>query len=222
MPAQPGSKRLLGALLSVLATLWGGNALAETKRTPPAPAGFAKATFAGGCFWCMEPPFDKIDGVISTTSGYVGGKEKGVTYEQVSGGATTHTEAVEIVYDPKKVSYTTLLEIFWKNIDPVRKDQQFCDVGKHYRSGIFFHDAEQKKLAEESKGLLNQGKPYASAKPVGFKGGVVTEVSPATEFWAAEEYHQDYYVKNPVRYRFYRQNCGRDARLEQLWGPTVK
>lgn len=222
MSRHPGSKRLLGALLSVLASFWGGTAAAETKQTPPAPAGLAKATFAGGCFWCMEPPFDKLDGVVSTTSGYIGGKEKGATYEQVSAGATTHTEAVEIVFDPKKISYAKLLEVFWKNIDPTRKDQQFCDVGKQYRTGVFFHDAEQKKLAEESKALLNQGKPYVSAKPVGFKGGVVTEITAATEFWAAEEYHQDYYVKNPVRYSFYRKNCGRDARLEQLWGPAVK
>ena len=191
---------------------------APTQATPPAPAGLAKATFAGGCFWCMEPPFDKLDGVISTTSGYIGGKEKGASYAEVSAGATSHTEAVEIVYDPKKVSYAKLLEIFWKNIDPITKDRQFCDGGKQYRTGIFFHDAEQQKLAESSKALLNEGKPYEAAKPVGFKGGVVTEITKATEFWAAEDYHQDYYLKNPVRYKYYRTSCGRDSRLEQLWG----
>ena len=184
----------------------------------PVPATTARATFAGGCFWCMEPPYDKLPGVISTTSGYIGGKVRNPAYEQVSAGITGHTEAVQVVYDPAKVSYRQLLEVFWKNIDPVAKDRQFCDGGSQYRSGVFWHDEEQKKLAEESKALLNKGLAFGSAKPVGFKGGVVTEITQASEFWAAEEYHQDYYMKNPVRYAYYRHGCGRDSRLKQLWG----
>ncbi len=184
----------------------------------PVPATAAKATFAGGCFWCMEPPYDKLPGVISTTSGYIGGKLRNPTYEQVSAGITGHTEVVQVVYDPAKVSYRQLLEVFWKNIDPVAKDRQFCDGGSQYRSGVFWHDEEQKKLADESKALLNRGLAYGSAKPVGFKGGVVTEITQAAEFWPAEETHQDYYMKNPVRYAYYRHGCGRDNRLKQLWG----
>ena len=184
----------------------------------PVPATAARATFAGGCFWCMEPPYDKLPGVISTTSGYIGGKVRNPTYEQVSAGITGHTEVVQVVYDPAKVSYRQLLEVFWKNIDPVAKDRQFCDGGSQYRSGVFWHDEEQKKFADESKALLNKGLAYGSAKPVGFKGGVVTEITQATEFWPAEEYHQDYYMKNPVRYAYYRHGCGRDNRLKQLWG----
>jgi peptide-methionine (S)-S-oxide reductase len=170
----------------------------------------AKATFAGGCFWCMEGPFDAVDGVISTTSGYIGGKTKNPTYKEVSSGATGHTEAVQVVYDPKKVTYEKLLYVFWRNIDPTTKDQQFCDVGSQYRSGIFYHDDAQKKLAEESKAALAKSKP--------FKGDLVTEITAATEFTAAEEYHQDYYKKNALQYKFYRAGCGRDAKLKQLWG----
>jgi peptide-methionine (S)-S-oxide reductase len=181
-----------------------------------------KAVFAGGCFWCMEPPFDVINGVVSTTSGYIGGKKDSPTYQEVSAGTTGHTEAVEIVYDPAKVSYKQLLEVFWVNIDPVTKDQQFCDAGSQYRSGIFYVNEEQKKLALESKDVLNKGQAYGTAKPVGFSNGVVTEVTQATKFWPAETYHQDYYVKNPIRYKGYRYNCGRDARLKSLWGELVK
>ena len=170
----------------------------------------ARATFAGGCFWCMEPPFDKLPGVISTTSGYIGGQKKNPTYEEVSSGRTGHTEAVQVVYDPKKVNYAKLLEVFWKNIDPTVKDRQFCDHGSQYRTGIFYHDAEQKKLAEQSKAALMKSKP--------FKADIVTPVETATEFYPAEDYHQDYYIKNPVRYKFYRAGCGRDARLAELWG----
>jgi len=168
----------------------------------------ARATFAGGCFWCMEPPFDKLPGVISTTSGYIGGHKANPTYDEVSGGRTGHTEAVEIVYDPSKVSYQKLLEVFWHNVDPLTKDAQFCDHGDQYRTGIFVHDAAQKRLAEASKAQV-QGR---------FKEPVVTEIVDATKFYPAEDYHQDYYVKNPLRYKFYRYNCGRDQRLEQLWG----
>lgn len=174
------------------------------------PVNPAKAIFAGGCFWCMEPPFDKLSGVISTTSGYVGGQKKNPTYEEVSSGFTGHAEAVQILYDPRKVSYQKLLEVFWHNIDPTAKNRQFCDIGSQYRSGIFYLDAQQKRLAEESRAALGKSKP--------FKDAIVTEITAAAEFWPAEEYHQDYYLKNPLRYSYYRTGCGRDARLKQLWG----
>ncbi len=170
----------------------------------------AKATFAGGCFWCMEPPFDKLDGVISTTSGYTGGQKLNPTYEEVSAGRTGHTEAMQIVYDPKKVSYEKLLETFWHNVDPTVKDAQFCDHGNQYRTGIFVHDEQQKLAAENSKVALDKSKP--------FKASLVTEITAATQFYPAEDYHQDYYTKNPIRYKFYRNGCGRDARLKELWG----
>jgi peptide-methionine (S)-S-oxide reductase len=170
----------------------------------------AKATFAGGCFWCMEPPYDKLDGVVSTTSGYIGGRTKNPTYEAVSAGGTGHAEAVEIVFDPAKVSYAKLLDVFWRNIDPTVRNRQFCDVGDQYRSAIFYHDAEQKRLAEASKAALAKSKPFPQP--------IVTEIVPAGVFTAAETYHQDYYVKNPLRYKFYRYSCGRDQRLEELWG----
>jgi peptide-methionine (S)-S-oxide reductase len=175
-----------------------------------ADAALAKATFAGGCFWCMEPPYDKLDGVVSTTSGYIGGRTQNPTYEAVSAGGTGHAEAVEIVYDPAKVSYAKLLDVFWRNIDPTVRNRQFCDVGDQYRSAIFYHDAEQKRLAEASKAALAKSKPFPQP--------IVTEIVPAGVFTAAEAYHQDYYLKNPVRYKFYRYRCGRDQRLEELWG----
>ena len=168
------------------------------------------ATFAGGCFWCMEPPFDKLDGVISTTSGYIGGHQKNPTYKQVSAGSTGHTEAVQIEYDSNKISYDELLKVFWRNIDPTTPDQQFCDRGSQYRSGIFYHDAQQKQLAEASLENIIKTRP--------FDPPVVTEISAATAFYPAEEYHQDYYLKNPLRYKYYRFACGRDSRLEELWG----
>ena len=168
------------------------------------------ATFAGGCFWCMEPPFDKLDGVISTTSGYTGGDKKDPTYKQVSHGGTGHTEAVQIVYDPDRISYPELLDVFWHNIDPTTVDGQFCDWGNQYRSEIFYEDTEQKTLAENSKAALLELKP--------FKEPVVTQITAASTFYPAEDYHQDYYQKNPVRYKFYRYGCGRDKRLEELWG----
>jgi len=170
----------------------------------------AKATFAGGCFWCMEPPYDKLPGVLSTTSGYMGGKTKNPTYESTSSGTTGHAEVVQVEYDPAKVNYATLLEVFWRNIDPTQRDAQFCDSGTQYRSGIFYHNDEQKKLAEASKAVLQKNKP--------FKGEIVTEVTAAPEFYRAEDYHQDYYKKNPTRYKIYRAGCGRDARLQALWG----
>jgi peptide-methionine (S)-S-oxide reductase len=172
----------------------------------------AKATFAGGCFWCMEPPFDALDGVVSTTSGYTGGHTANPTYEQVSAGKTGHAEAVEIVYDPRKVTYTRLLEVFWRNIDPLTANAQFCDTGSQYRAVIFVHDATQRRLAEASKDAVAQ----RLQKPI------VTEITAASQFWPAEEYHQDYYKKNPIRYKFYRTSCGRDRRLEAIWGPDAK
>ena len=186
-------------------------AYAQTGK-PAAPGATAKATFAGGCFWCMEPPYDKLPGVISTTSGYMGGKTKNPTYESVSSGTTGHAEVVQVEYDPSKVSYATLLEVFWRNIDPTQRDAQFCDHGTQYRSGIFYHNDEQKKLAEASKAALQKSKP--------FKGDIVTEVTAAPEFYRAEEYHQDFYKKNPTRYKIYRTGCGRDARLQALWGKS--
>jgi len=172
----------------------------------------AKATFAGGCFWCMEPPFDKLEGVISTISGYTGGKKKNPTYEEVSAGNTGHGEAVQVTYDPKKITYEKLLDVFWHNIDPLTPNRQFCDAGSQYRTAIFYHDENQKRLAEESKKSLSKR----------FKEPIVTEIVPASEFYPAEEYHQDYYIKNPLRYKFYRYNCGRDQRLEALWGAAGK
>ena len=169
-----------------------------------------KATFAGGCFWCMEAPFDTLPGVISVTVGYIGGTVENPTYEQVSAGGTGHTEAVQIVYDPSRTGYGKLLEIFWRNIDPTVKDRQFCDVGSQYRTGIFYHGEEQRVLAEKSKEALEKSKP--------FQGSIFTEVTAAGPFYMAEEYHQHYYKKNPIRYTFYRTSCGRDGRLKQLWG----
>jgi len=174
----------------------------------PDGAATAKATFAGGCFWCTEADFDKVEGVISTTSGYIGGMVVNPTYQQVVTGRTGHTEAVEVVYDPAKVTYARLLEVFWRNHDPLVKDRQFCDRGNQYRPGIFYHDEEQRRLAEATK-RKHQAR---------FKQPIQTEITAATTFYAAEDYHQDYYKKNPVRYKFYRFNCGRDARLEELWG----
>jgi peptide-methionine (S)-S-oxide reductase len=169
-----------------------------------------KATFAGGCFWCMEAPFDKLPGVVSVTPGYSGGREKNPTYEQVSAGVTGHAESVQIVFDPAKTSYAKLLDVFWHNIDPTAKDRQFCDSGNQYRSAIFYQGEEQKRAALQSKAVLEKNKP--------FKGEIVTEITPAGEFYAAEEYHQHYYKKNPLRYKYYRGSCGRDRRLKELWG----
>ena len=198
-------------LIGLAAFLLMQNAGAQnTKPAGAPPAGTAIATFAGGCFWCMEHPFDILPGVISTTSGYTGGTKKNPTYEEVSSGTTRHAEAVQVVYDPKKVSYEKLLDVFWHNIDPTVKDQQFCDHGNQYRTGIFYNNEEQKRLAEASKAELEKNKP--------FKGPLVTEITAAGEFWPAEEYHQDFYMKNPLRYKYYRSGCGRDNRLKQLWG----
>lgn len=170
----------------------------------------AEAIFAGGCFWCMEPPYDELPGVVETTSGYIGGTTKNPTYEQVSSGRTGHTEAVKVVFDPDRVSYTRLLEVFWHNIDPVAVDRQFCDVGSQYRSGIYYLNPEQKRLAEASKKELETSDR--------FQEPIATEIERADVFYPAEQYHQNYYEKNPIRYKFYRYRCGRDDRLKELWG----
>ena len=182
----------------------------QTSATLDAGPGLAKATFAGGCFWCMEPPFDKLDGVISTTSGYTGGTRRHPSYGEVSSGRTAHTEAVEVVYDPAKISYAQLLGVFWVNIDPLTRNRQFCDHGAQYRTAIFFHDAEQERLARESKRHIETSGRFTDP--------VVTQIAKADAFWAAEDYHQDYYTKNPIRYKLYRFSCGRDRRLKELWG----
>jgi peptide-methionine (S)-S-oxide reductase len=168
----------------------------------------AEATFAGGCFWCMEPPFEALAGVGSVTSGYTGGARQNPTYEEVSGGGTGHAEAVKIVYDPAKLSFEKLLEVFWHSIDPTVAGRQFCDVGSQYRSAIFVHDAAQRRAAEQSLAEVQ--------KKLGVP--VKTEIVEAGPFYPAEAYHQDYAKKNPLRYRYYRSGCGRDARLEEIWG----
>jgi peptide-methionine (S)-S-oxide reductase len=181
--------------------------------SPPASAATEKATFAGGCFWCMDAPFDKLPGVISVTAGYSGGQTRNPTYEEVSAGSTGHAEAVQIVFDPSKTSYSRLLDVFWRNIDPTVKDRQFCDGGNQYRSAVFFHGESQKQAALQSRAALEKNKP--------FKGAIVTEITPASEFYPAEEYHQHYYKKNPLRYKYYRSSCGRDRRLNELWGSAA-
>jgi len=168
------------------------------------------ATFAGGCFWCMEPPFDKTEGVVSTTVGYTGGRTANPTYEEVSSGGSGHAEAIQVVFDPAKVTYRQLLDVFWRNIDPLARDRQFCDVGEQYRSAIFCHGEEQRREAEESKAALE--------KSGRFREPILTQILPAETFYPAEDYHQDYYRKNPLRYKFYRFSCGRDQRLKDLWG----
>ena len=174
------------------------------------PPGNAVATFAGGCFWCMEPPYDKVPGVTATISGYMGGRKLNPTYQEVSSGSTGHAEVVQVVYDPKKVSYEKLLEVYWVNIDPTVRDRQFCDSGTQYRTAIFYHTDEQRKAAEASKAAIEKTRP--------FREPIVTPIEMAGAFHPAEDYHQDYYKKNPVRYQFYRTGCGRDARLKELWG----
>jgi len=168
------------------------------------------ATLAGGCFWCIEADFEKIEGVVAVTSGYTGGTVKDPSYEQVSAGGTGHTEAVRVVFDPEIVSYRELLEAFWHNIDPTVVDRQFCDVGNQYRSGIFYHDEAQRETAEQSKADLERSKPFPEP--------IVTEITAAGAFYPAEAYHQDYYKKNKLRYSYYRKGCGRDRRLAELWG----
>jgi peptide-methionine (S)-S-oxide reductase len=202
---------LVAVVIGVVTAFSVGSSRAQaTTATGPAPAGLAKAILAGGCFWCVESDFDKVPGVVSTTSGYIGGKLANPSYEQVSNKITGHAEAVEIVFDPKRVSYEQLLEYFWRTIDPTTKDRQFCDAGSPYRTAIFAVDAQQLAAAKASLAKLEKDKP--------FKEPIVTEIALAGPFYAAEDYHQDYYKKNPLRYKYYRTSCGRDARIAQLWG----
>ena len=186
---------------------------AQAPGAPPPAEQRAMATFAGGCFWCVEADFDKVEGVISTTSGYTGGHVPNPTYEQVSAGGTGHAESVQVVYDPSKTTYAKLLDIFWHNVDPFQQNGQFCDHGGQYRSAIFYLDESQRQAAEESKRKLEE-QPR-------FRGKIATEIVPASTFYPAEEYHQRYYKKNPLRYSIYRLGCGRDARLKQVWGEAA-
>ena len=202
------------ALLAALLVAAGAAACrAEAPASPPPdPPGSSSAVFAGGCFWCMEPPFDALDGVLSTTSGYTGGSVANPSYEQVTAGGTGHVEAVKVVYDPARIDYAKLLEVYWRNVDPLDDGGQFCDRGDSYRSAVFVGRAEERRLAEDSKRAVAErlGKPVATA------------IRDAAPFYAAEDYHQDYYRKNPLRYRYYRGGCGRDARLEAVWGEAPK
>ncbi len=197
----------LSALLLSLVLLPATARAAQADAAAPQPA-TATAVFAGGCFWCMEKPFDQLDGVLETTSGYTGGTVDSPTYKQVSSGLTGHAEALRVTYDPARVGYAALLEVFWRNVDPLDAGGQFCDRGSQYRSAIFVADAEQRRAAEASKKTVEArlGRPVA------------TEIVDASTFWPAEDYHQDYYHKNPIRYAYYRTSCGRDKRLEQVWG----
>jgi len=200
------------AVLSVLAVsvfLIGALSLQTTSQAA-ADATPAKAYFAGGCFWCMEEVFEKVEGVLSVTSGYIGGTVVSPSYEEVSAGRTGHAESVEVVYDPAKVSYQKLLDAFWLNVDPITPNAQFCDHGSQYRSAIFFQTDEEKRTSETSKQAIEQSSR--------FKDQIVTQIVMASQFYPAEEYHQDFYKKNPIRYKFYKYNCGRAQRLETLWG----
>jgi peptide-methionine (S)-S-oxide reductase len=200
-------KRFVPAFLLLL-TFCRGHA----EQTAPPRPGLATAVFAGGCFWCMEPAFEHVQGVVSATSGYTGGHTENPSYEDVSFGSTGHYEAVEVLYDPKQVTYAQLLDVFWRNIDPLNADGQFCDEGEQYRSAIFYGNDAERMLAERSRQRLIDTKHWT----------IATTVRPRVAFYRAEEYHQDYYRKNPVRYKFYRFNCGRDRRLAQLWGDATR
>lgn len=217
-------RRWMTALtLPLLVAACGGGAESEAERTvavaePAAPARqeipagvpLDTAVFGGGCFWCVEEAFDKAEGVVATVSGYTGGQVANPTYEQVSSGGTGHVEVVQVVYDPSKIGYEQLLNVFWRNVDPVTPNQQFCDRGAQYRSAIFYQDEEQRRMADSSRVALER-----SGR---FREPIVTEVLPGAPFYRAEEYHQDYYTKNPIQYRFYKTSCGRERRLDELWG----
>ena len=203
-------------LLAVVAAV--GTAQAKQKRTENKSMDTQTkkeelATFAGGCFWCMQPPYDKLKGVLSTVVGYAGGNKKNPTYEEVSAGGTGHTESIQIKFDPSQVTYGQILDVFWRQIDPLTPNAQFCDHGDQYRSAIFYHSEEQRKLARESEENLEKSGRFGAKK-------IVTEITAAGDFWPAEDYHQAYYKKNPIRYKFYRFNCGRDQYLEKIWGKS--
>jgi peptide-methionine (S)-S-oxide reductase len=198
---------LLGTAANILLLLAGVAFAAAAP--PPKPADTATAIFAGGCFWCIEADFEKLPGVIGAESGYTAGKTANPTYQQVSAGGTGHAEAIRVSYDPAKVSYQQLVDYFWRHIDPTVKDRQFCDAGTQYRSGIYWQNETERKVAEASRdALLKSGK----------LAQIHTEIAPASAFYPAEEYHQDYYKKNPIRYAYYRKSCGRDARVHEIWG----
>jgi len=191
-------KKIL-AILSIILISQGANAMEEKN--------IKTAVFAGGCFWCVEADFEKLDGVIKTESGYAGGKEKDPSYKDVSAGRTTHAEVAKIYYDPKRITYAELLDKFWHSIDPTVKDRQFCDVGSQYRTAIFYQNDDEKKLAEKTK--------KRAEEVLGLK--IYTQVEKLDEFYIAEDYHQDYYKKNPIRYKYYRYSCGRDKRVKEVW-----
>lgn len=200
-------RRLVTLATSLIACMLLANVpLAESPGASPS----AKAYFAGGCFWCMEEAFEKVEGVVSVVSGYMGGTAANPTYEEVSAGRTGHAESVEVIYDPTKVTYQKLLDAFWHNVDPLTPNAQFCDHGSQYRSAIFYSTEEEKRLAEESKSAIEQVKKFPAP--------IVTQLAPAATFYPAEDYHQDYYKKNPLRYKYYKYGCGRANRLEALWG----
>jgi peptide-methionine (S)-S-oxide reductase len=204
-------KKILSSAYGIVALLLAGYCSAgdTPPSVKPASAPLATAEFAGGCFWCTEADFEKLTGVVKAESGYSGGRLKNPTYEQVSRGGTGHAESVLVTYDPKQVTYEKLLDYFWHSIDPTVKDQQFCDIGEQYRSVIFYQNDAQKKAAEASKAALERSKKFTH---------IYTEIIPASRFYLAEDYHQDYYKKNPIRYKFYRNGCGRDARINEIWG----
>lgn len=213
--------RLLAGAVPVWAVfgfvvLWGAQARPSAEAQPPPEATvnseteLLTAVFAGGCFWCMEPPYDALDGVVETVSGFAGGHIPNPSYEQVTSGGTGHLEVVQVRYDPRRVSYERLLEVFWVNIDPLDGGGQFCDRGEHYTSAIFYLDKTQRAAAERSKELLTQSGRFGGQQ-------IMTSIQPLNAFYPAEEYHQDFYLKNPLRYRFYRNACGRDRRLQELW-----
>jgi peptide-methionine (S)-S-oxide reductase len=217
IPEAPAMRRNTCFLVPLLALVLFA-ALAQGEEpivaTGPAPAGLAKAAFAGGCFWCMQGPYDALPGVVSTTVGYAGGEKANPTYHEVSARGTGHLESIEVVYDPRKVSYERLLEVFWHNVDPTNPNGQFCDNGSQYRTAIFVADDAQRKAAETSKKALEAAGVL--------KHSIVTEILKAGTFWKAEDSHQRYYKKNPIRYNFYRSGCGRDARLKEIWGEAAQ
>jgi peptide-methionine (S)-S-oxide reductase len=209
-PSLPG---FFLALAMIVLSGIAGAAETDPSASGAAP-GLAKAVFAGGCFWCEEAAFDSLPGVTAVVSGYTGGMKTNPTYEEVSAGGTGHAESVQVTFDPAKVTYQKLLEVFWHNVDPLTANAQFCDHGSQYRSAIFYLDETQKQLAEASKAALE--------KSGRFKQPIVTEITQASAFWPAEDYHQQYHLKNPLRYKYYRYGCGRDQRLEELWGPPAR
>jgi peptide-methionine (S)-S-oxide reductase len=209
-----GTERGLAGFLAAAALFaWICVGAVTMASTAGVAGGTAVATFAGGCFWCMQPPYDRLEGVIKTTVGYTGGTKVNPSYEEVSSGSTGHAESVQVVYDPAKVNYDKLLDVFWHNVDPLTKDAQFCDHGTQYRTAIFYSDDGQRKLAEASRAKIE-------ASGV-LKGPIVTQILAAGPFYPAEDYHQEFYKKSSVQYKFYRYNCGRDARLQAIWGAAA-